>query len=110
MTQQPDPNGYTEADVRALADILADAAMRGIRYGTATLARTILDAGWRRPPAAIVDANDDEHTDEEQRYPEGRPYWLGEYQPWPCERCGTEVDAHELHRCVPVPSPQNGGQ
>jgi hypothetical protein len=46
---------YGEDEVRALADVLADAHLRGIRYGTATLARVILDAGWRhRDHAARV--------------------------------------------------------
>ncbi|MEU7170234.1 hypothetical protein ABZ949_01930 [Micromonospora tulbaghiae] len=36
------------ADVRELADVIADARMRGIRFGPYTLARAILDAGYRR--------------------------------------------------------------
>lgn len=40
------------------------------------------------------------------RYPAGRPYWLGMYQPWPCGRCGREVDDSEPHACrSDLPSP-----
>lgn len=42
-------------------------------------------------------------ADQEMRYPEGRPGWLGEFQSWPCGRCGNEVDDSEKHRCVPHP-------
>lgn len=54
---------YTDADVQALADHIVDAAMRGIRAGSATLARTILDAGWRRerePAGYLIRVRDNE--------------------------------------------------
>lgn len=38
------------------------------------------------------------------RYPVDRPGWLGMYQPWPCGRCGREVDDSELHACLPDPA------
>ncbi len=48
---------YTDSDVQALADVIADARLRGIVLGCATLARTILDAGWRHrsPEQLLVD-------------------------------------------------------
>lgn len=39
-----------------------------------------------------------------RRYPEGRPGWLGEYQTWPCGRCGTDQDDSAPHECIPLPS------
>lgn len=36
------------------------------------------------------------------RYPTERPSWLGMYQPWPCGRCGREVDDSEPHACRPT--------
>ncbi len=33
------------------------------------------------------------------RYPEDRPIWLGTGQPWPCGRCGNEVDEETPHEC-----------
>lgn len=38
----------TDAEVQALSEVIADAYLRGIRAGSATLARVIIDAGWRR--------------------------------------------------------------
>ncbi|MEU8334730.1 hypothetical protein [Micromonospora tulbaghiae] len=35
-------------EVRHLADVITEARMRGIRFGPYTLARIILDAGYRR--------------------------------------------------------------
>lgn len=35
------------------------------------------------------------------RRPARRPGWLGEYQPWPCGRCGREVDDSAQHYCQP---------
>lgn len=39
---------YTEADVNYLADVIAEARLRGIRNGALSLARVVLDAGYRR--------------------------------------------------------------
>lgn len=36
-----------------------------------------------------------------KRYPTDRPRWLGTGQPWPCGRCGREVDDEDPHTCVP---------
>jgi hypothetical protein len=41
----------------------------------------------------------------DMRYPTGRPGFLGEYQPWPCGRCGNEVDDSERHDCQPTAEP-----
>lgn len=38
----------------------------------------------------------------ERRYPANRPNWLGTWQPWPCGRCGKEVDNAEAHDCPSV--------
>ena len=35
-----------------------------------------------------------------KRFPEGRPSWLGEWQPYPCGRCGREVDDVAPHECA----------
>lgn len=43
----PEP---TEAEVDALADLLATAELKGIRHGHWTLARVILGAGYRLAP------------------------------------------------------------
>ena len=40
------------------------------------------------------------NAETEMLYPADRPRWLGEFQPWPCGRCGREVDDSERHRCV----------
>lgn len=34
------------------------------------------------------------------RFPSDRPGWLGSGQPWPCGRCGREVDDEDPHECV----------
>ncbi len=41
----------------------------------------------------------------DMRLPQGRPGWLGEYQPWPCGRCGDEVDDADRHDCQPPAEP-----
>lgn len=41
----------------------------------------------------------------DMRYPTGRPKFLGEYQPWPCGRCGGEHDDSERHNCQPSAVP-----
>lgn len=33
------------------------------------------------------------------QYPANRPGWLGEWQPYPCGRCGKDVDDTEKHPC-----------
>ena len=40
----------------------------------------------------------------EMRYPTGRPGFLGEYQSWPCGRCGGEHDDSARHECTPKPA------
>lgn len=37
-----------------------------------------------------------------RRFPTNRPGWLGDYQPWPCGRCGKDVDASERHECPDI--------
>lgn len=61
LPARPAPaNGHTSTvppEVQHLADVITDAHLRGIRNGPYTLARTILDAGYRRPtdePRAAV--------------------------------------------------------
>ena len=51
----PPPGGYGNEEVHELADVIADAYMRGIRYGASSLARAILDAGWRRGVREMFD-------------------------------------------------------
>lgn len=46
------------ADVLDLQDVIADASMRGIGNGTYSMARAILEAGYRRAPAAEADASE----------------------------------------------------
>lgn len=38
----------------------------------------------------------------DMRYPQDRPGFLGEGQPWPCGRCGKEEDDLSQHDCRPV--------
>lgn len=40
--------------------------------------------------------------DQELGYPTKRPGWLGEFQPWPCGRCGEVVDDSKRHPCTPA--------
>jgi hypothetical protein len=52
-------NMYGDAEVQHLADVITDARLEGILAGPWTLARYILDAGYRRyptspPPPAVV--------------------------------------------------------
>jgi hypothetical protein len=39
---------YSDADVEQLADLIADARMRGMATGGYSMARAILEAGYRR--------------------------------------------------------------
>lgn len=60
---------YTDDDVDALADVITDARMNGIIVGPASLARWILDRGWRRtaevptPAPAVLEPAADAPTD-----------------------------------------------
>lgn len=49
-----DHPAYTEDDAETLSGVLANAYARGIRAGTATLARALLDAGYRRVAPAVA--------------------------------------------------------
>lgn len=37
-----------------------------------------------------------------ERYPYNRPYWVGQWQPWPCGRCAKEVDNVDPHECADI--------
>lgn len=52
--------------------------------------------GSSKPPADRATGPDGP----EMRYPTGRPGWLGEYQSWPCKRCGRDVDDSAPHACT----------
>lgn len=43
-----DGNGYSGREVEHLAAVLTDARLRGVWAGSSTLARMVLDAGYRR--------------------------------------------------------------
>ncbi|MCZ7478919.1 hypothetical protein [Micromonospora sp. WMMC273] len=47
---------YTDDEVHALAEVLTRARLDGVSAGSMTLARIVLDAGWRRtaPPAVTA--------------------------------------------------------
>ncbi len=45
---------YTSADVEHVADLIADARMSGMATGGYSMARAILEAGYRRLPATKV--------------------------------------------------------
>ena len=53
MTETDHGKPYTDADVETVADAIADARIRGIRNGPASMARVVLDAltaaGWQPP-------------------------------------------------------------
>lgn len=48
MTAPATTQGPTQAEVDRLADVIAEAHLSGVRFGTATLARYILAAGYQR--------------------------------------------------------------
>lgn len=43
----------------------------------------------------------------DQRFPTDRPGWLGEWQSWPCGRCGREVSDAVQHDCQVTPAEDN---
>ncbi len=70
-----------------------------LENGNGTCGGTVFELGQAiGEHACIVD-------DPNWLYPERRPGWLGEYQPWPCGRCGTEQDDSGPHNCIPTATP-----
>ena len=63
-------SGYTDTDVTALAELLTEAHQRGMRAGGFTLARFILDAGYRRAQPELGEAREAPSNDL-QTAPEG---------------------------------------
>jgi len=82
-------------------------AVRGV-YPTELPYQGVWICGWRisNGPCGYHWAGQDPATVPmaDMRLPAGRHWWLGEYQPWPCRRCGTERYPDERHDCQPTPT------
>lgn len=81
------------------------AAFRLFLEGAGPVGERVRDRG---KVLAALDALDPEYAEklseewakrDRMRYPLDRPRWLGEWQPWPCGRCGKQVDNAEPHEC-----------
>lgn len=59
-------------------------------------------AEWDTFAALLLGEEETPASTSEQRWPTDRPGWLGTGQPWPCGRCGREVDDESSHTCVTV--------
>lgn len=97
---------YATTSGAEIEGLRAEAA--GLRTQVGLLEIALAD--WERAYPQATSANDatPEAAPTETRYPDGRPGWLGEWQPWPCGRCGREVDGAEKHACQPEGTPVDG--
>lgn len=81
---------------RRLADLVASLATNSYRAG--------FEAGARNA-RALWETHGAEQ-DAPMLFPANRPAWLGDFQSWPCGRCGRDVDDSKKHRCAPVQTPE----